>query len=89
MKKITPVLGWIGLSIGAVVAITSLISITSPGKYAMIAFFGMLPGFLSSSAYVLFSTRYQLQQKGFNPGIIGMLLNSTPFAIFIYMQLTK
>jgi hypothetical protein len=85
MKKITPLLGWIGLSIGILVAITSFL----PGNFAKIAFIGMLPGFLCSSAYVLFSTRYQLQQKGFNPGITGMLLNSTPFAIILYMQLTK
>jgi hypothetical protein len=85
MKKFTPTLGWIGLTIGILVAITSFL----PGSVAKIAFFGMLPGFLCSSAYVLFSTRFQLQSKGFNPGIIGMLLNSTPFAIILYMQLTK
>ena len=81
MQKITPILGWIGLSIGVLVAITSFI-------VPQIAFFGMLPGFLFSSAYVFFSTRYQIESK-FNPGIFGMLLNSTPFAIMLYMQLTK
>ncbi|MDQ3111794.1 MAG: hypothetical protein M3R17_18050 [Bacteroidota bacterium] len=85
MKKITPYLGWIGLSIGVLVAVTSFL----PGNLAKIAFFGMLPGFLCSSAYVLFSTRFQVQPKGFNPGIAGMLLNSTPFAIILYMQMTK
>jgi hypothetical protein len=85
MKKFTPTLGWIGFSIGLLVAVTSFL----PGNAAKIAFFAMLPGFLCSSAYVLFSTRYQVQHKGFNPGITGMLLNSTPFAIILYMQLSK
>ncbi|CAN5784720.1 hypothetical protein BH11BAC7_BH11BAC7_17690 [soil metagenome] len=84
MKKITPVLGWIGLSIGLIVAVTSFL----PGSIARIAFFGMLPGFLCSSAYVLFSTRYEIQSK-FNPGVLGMILNSTPFAIILYLQMTK
>lgn len=84
MRKYTPIFGWIGLSIGLIVAITSFL----PGSIARVAFFAMLPGFLFSSAYVFFATRYQLQTK-FNPGIIGMLLNSTPFAIILYMQLTK
>ena len=82
MEKITPTLGWIGLSIGLIVAITAF-------PFPTIAFFGMLPGFLFSSAYVFFSTRFQLQTKGFNPGVVGMLLNSTPFALVLYYQLTK
>jgi hypothetical protein len=81
MKKYTPLFGWIGLSIGVVVAITSFV-------LPQVAFFGMLPGFLFSSVYVFFSTRFQVQSK-FNPGVIGMLLNSTPFAILLYMQMTK
>lgn len=82
MKKFTPTLGWIGLSIGLLVAITAFL-------VPQIAFFGMLPGFLCSSAYVFFSTRYQLPTKKFNPGIVGMLLNSTPFAIVLFIQLSK
>lgn len=82
MKNFTPTLGWIGFSIGLVVAITAFL-------LPQVAFFGMLPGFLCSSAYVFFSTRYQLQTGKFNPGIVGMLLNSTPFAIVLFIQLSK
>jgi hypothetical protein len=50
----------------------------------------MLPGFICSSLYVLFSTRYQMPTpKWINPGMIGMLLNSTPLIMFIYFQVTK
>jgi hypothetical protein len=85
MKKLTPILGWIGFALGLVVAISAPL----PGAGAIIALFCMLPGFLLSSVYVLFSTRYQLQTKYINPGFFGMILNSTPLVMFLYFQLSK
>ncbi len=85
MRKITPTLGWIGFSLGIVVMAASLM----PGRGPYIAVFAMLPGFLLSSVYVLFSTKYQLKTKYINPGFMGMILNSTPLAMFVYFNMSK
>jgi hypothetical protein len=86
MKKITPTIGWIGLALGIIVAVSAPL----PGYGIFIALFGMLPGFICSSIYVLFSTRYQLPHpKWINPGLVGMLLNSTPLIMFIYFSISK
>ena len=85
IKKITPALGWAGLVIGIIVAISAPL----PGYGIFVALFGMLPGFLLSSVYVLFSTRYQLKTKWINPGLVGMMLNSTPLIMFVYFQLSR
>lgn len=85
MKKLTPIFGWIGFAIGIVVAVAAPL----PGWGTPIAFIGMLPGFLLSSIYILFSTRYEIQAKWINPGYVGMLLNSTPLLMLIYFQITK
>ena len=85
MEKITRVLGWTGLIIGVIVMITAM----GPGRWPFIGFIGMLPGFLFSSAYVLLSTKYQIQSKWINPGYAGMLLSSTPLILIIYFQFIK
>ncbi|MCX6312431.1 MAG: hypothetical protein NT084_12440 [Bacteroidetes bacterium] len=85
MKKLTPILGWLGFLIGIVTAIAAPL----PGWGTPIAFICMLPGFLLSSIYILFSTRYQLETKWINPGYVGMLLNSTPLIMLLYFQLSK
>ncbi|CAN5218871.1 hypothetical protein BH09BAC5_BH09BAC5_29850 [soil metagenome] len=85
MQKITPTLGWIGFTLGIIVMIASLL----PGYAPYVAVFAMLPGFLLSSIYVLFSTKYQLKSKYINPGFMGMILNSTPLVMFVYFQMSK
>jgi len=85
MQKLTPLFGWIGIALGIVTAIAAPL----PGWGTPIAFFCMLPGFLFSSVYVLFSTRYQIKPKWINPGYVGMLLNSTPLIMLFYFQFTK
>lgn len=85
MKKLTPIFGWIGFSIGIITATAAPL----PGWGTPIAFFCMLPGFILCSIYILFSTRFQLETKWINPGYIGMLLNSTPLLMLLYFQISK
>jgi hypothetical protein len=85
MQKLTSVFGWLGLAIGIVVAVAAPL----PGWGTPIAFICMLPGFLFSSLFVLYSTKYQIKTKWVNPGYVGMLLNSTPLLLLFYFQFIK
>lgn len=85
LQKITPYLGWAGFFIGLATAAFALL----PGAYQFYAVFTMLPGFLLSSFYVLMSTRYKITSRFFNPGYLGMALNSIPLILILYFTLSK
>ncbi|MBI3511502.1 MAG: hypothetical protein HY064_12640 [Bacteroidetes bacterium] len=85
MKKFTLFLGWIGLIFG----ITTAVCAPLPGWGTPIAFFSMLPGFLCSSLYVLFSSRDEVNTGWFNPGYWGMFLSSTPLILLIYFKFLR
>ncbi|HTF04756.1 MAG TPA: hypothetical protein VK826_12060 [Bacteroidia bacterium] len=84
MKKYIPLFGWAGLIFGITTAISSFL----PGYGFFIAMTSALPGFLTSSLYVLLSSRYEVKAPRINPGYIGMALSSTPIIIFIIFAIS-
>lgn len=85
LEKITPYIGWAGFVTGLITASFALL----PGSYQFYAIFTMFPGFLLSSFYILMSTRYRIVNRLFNPGYIGMALNSIPLILIVYFSLSK
>jgi hypothetical protein len=83
VEKLTKFFGWFGFLIG----ITTAICAPLPGYGALIALICMTPGFLFSSLYVLFSTRYKISYGWFNPGYFGMFLSSTPLIMILFFKL--
>lgn len=85
MLKYLPLIGWSGLVFGIITAIFAFM----PGTLVFVAMLSMLPGFLLSSLYVMFTTRHNIETPKFNPGYAGMLLSSIPLILIIYFYLTK
>ena len=85
LEKLTPYFGWSGFFVGLLTAVLAML----PGNFPLYAVFTMLPGFLLSSAYVMLSTRYKIVSRPFNPGYLGMALNSVPLILILYFTLTK
>jgi hypothetical protein len=85
MLKYLPLIGWGGLIFGIITAIFAFM----PGTLVLFSMFSMLPGFLLSSLYVMFTTRHNLETPKINPGYWGMALSSTPLILIIYFILTK
>lgn len=84
MLRITPLLGWIGFLFGMITAITAPMY-----GYAKVTFLCMVPGFLLSSLYIMFSSKLQLKSRWINPGYMGVLLSSAPILIALYYYLFK
>ena len=85
MQRYIPLIGWIGFAFGLITAIFA----TLPGWWQMVALFSMLPGFLCSSLYILYSTRYRITSGWINPGYTGMFLSSAPLIMILYFHFTK
>lgn len=85
LQKLTPYFGWSGFIIGLFTASFAML----PGNYPLYAIFTMLPGFLLASAHVMLSTRYKIVSRPFNPGYLGMALNSVPLILILYFTLSK
>jgi hypothetical protein len=85
MQKLLPFFGIAGLICGIVCATSAFL----PGVGVFISMIAMVPGFLLSSLYVMFATRYEVETPKINPGYIGMALSSTPLLLFIFFFLTS
>lgn len=84
MQKYVPLLGWGGLFFGVLTAIFAWPSLS----LLFFALFTMFPGFLLSSLYIMFSTRYEMETPRVNPGYLGLLLNSAPLIMFLIFILS-
>ena len=85
MIKATNFLGIISLIVGAAAAL--LCAIPFGLFYAITTGF---VGFLCSTIYIGLNTRYQVNTKKMNPGIVALLLNSVPlFYVLIGIIVTK
>ena len=55
-------------------------------EFAMIT---MIPGFLCSSLYVMYTLRHELPTPWINPGYLGLLLSSAPIIFFLIYILSS
>jgi len=78
-------MGWAGAFFGALTAIFAWPSFS----LLFFALFTMFPGFLLSSLYIMFTTRYEMDTPKVNPGYVGLLLNSAPLFMFLFFFLTS
>ena len=79
MQKYVPMIGWLGMIFGIATAILSWPSL----PFLFFAFFTMIPGFLLSSLYIMFSTKYEMETPKINPGYLGIFFSSAPLILFI------
>jgi hypothetical protein len=86
MLKYYRQLGWAGVVCGMVCVIGFFIPDITGVKVSMIA---MLPGFLCSSLYIMYTTKYEIETPKINPGYIGLLLSSAPVLLFLYFLITS
>lgn len=85
MQKTVRLLGIISMVFGIASALLCLI----PGKgilfAVLVGFFGML----ASNIYIFLNTRHQINKKTFTPGLIGLLLSSTPVLFILFFILKQ
>jgi len=84
MKKRLKILSISSISLGVLAAGLSLLTFVISFPFAF--FFAILIGFLgliSSTFYIFIDTKYQINTKRFTPGVIGMILSSTPILFMI------
>jgi hypothetical protein len=86
MLKYIPFFGWAGIACGMICAVGIFIPDLTGLKVSMVS---MLPGFLFSSLYIMFTTKYEVDTPKINPGYVGLLLNSTPIILFIFFLLSN
>lgn len=82
MHKAITILGNACMCLGLLSAILCAI----PGMLFPAIGSGFL-GFVTTSVYIGLNTRYQVNQKKLNPGMIGLLLNSIPLLFVLALQL--
>lgn len=78
-------IGWMGVLCGLICVSGFFIPGFTGLKVSMIA---MLPGFLCSSLYIMYTTKYEIETPKINPGYIGLLLNSAPVLVLLYFFFT-
>lgn len=78
MEKRLKVLGIVSVSLGLIATLLCIIPLG--------IFFAILAGFLGlivSTIYIFIDTKHQINTKRITPGVIGMLLSSTPILFMI------
>ena len=80
MQKTIKILGIISITIGAATALLCILPISGAPIIALpIGFIGMV----FSCIYIFIDTQKELSTKKITPGIIGLLLSSTPVILIL------
>lgn len=85
MKKTVTLLGTISVVLGTISALLCLL----PNKGILFAIIVGFFGMLFSNIYIFLNTRHQINQKTFTPGLIGLLLSSTPVLFILFFILKQ
>ncbi|OFY82489.1 MAG: hypothetical protein A3F72_00240 [Bacteroidetes bacterium RIFCSPLOWO2_12_FULL_35_15] len=85
MKKTVTILGTISVVLG----ITSALLCLLPNKGILFAIMVGFLGLLVSNIYIFLNTRHQINKKLFSPGLIGLLLSSTPVLFILFFILKQ
>ena len=85
MKKTVTVLGTISMILGIVAALLCLF----PNKGILYAIIVGFFGLISSNIYIFLNTRHEINKKTITPGLIGLLLSSTPVLFILFFILKQ
>lgn len=85
MLKFVPAMGWGGVIFGLATTILAWPTLS----YLEVAFITMIPGFLLSTLYVMYTTKYEIETPRFHPGYFGLLFSSAPVLFFLFYILSS
>lgn len=86
IQKKIKLLGYISIGIGSIAA---LLCIYPSARSLLIALPVGFIGMVCSSIYVFMDMKYELNTKKITPGIIGLLLSSTPVLLILSIIIIK
>lgn len=81
MVKKVRIIGYLAICFGLIACVFTFIQWNWPAISVISGFFG----FLFSTIYTLLNTKHEVNKHPFNPGIIGLLLSSTPIVTFFIL----
>ena len=86
MEKKFKLLGIVSILIGSITALLCVSPITGGVILSLpIGFIGMI----CSCVYIFIDTKKEINKKSFTPGIIGLLLSSTPILLIMAFTIIK
>lgn len=90
MARKVRILGILAMAFGLIACIFTFTLWAGPVKLSVfISVVSGFLGFLFSTIYTLLNTKHEVNKHPFNPGIIGLLLSSTPIITFVIFMMTN